>query len=278
MDLTRCATAQEFLDATYDVRAAEPLRTNVFGSVAGSVATGLRNYDAYFWWLLHDEDRLAGFAMRTVPHGLLIGPMSVGAAEVLGSGVARDDAELPSVTGSSELVTSFLGGLAAGGVTRASHAGRTDVLYAIDELNEPTVDGAARLATKDDLDLVMKWGRAFHDELEIPTQSDQSVRPRLDAGAFFLWTVDGTPVSMAGHAEPVASPGAIVARVGPVYTPAHERGHGYAAGATAAVTRELMVSGHRVMLFADAANPISNGVYQRLGYYRCDEVVHYDFD
>jgi len=62
--------------------------------------------------------------------------------------------------------------------------------------------------------------------------------------------------------------------VAPVYTPPEHRGRGYAAAATAAVTRRLLDAGTReVLLFTDLANPTSNRLYRRLGYRPVEEVV-----
>ena len=81
---------------------------------------------------------------------------------------------------------------------------------------------------------------------------------------------------MAGHANPVATPSGLVTRVGPVFTPAENRGRGYGSALTAALSSELLRGGSRVMLYADADNPTSNGVYQRLGYRLLDDVVQFD--
>jgi predicted GNAT family acetyltransferase len=51
-----------------------------------------------------------------------------------------------------------------------------------------------------------------------------------------------------------------------VYTPKEHRGRGYASAAVAAVSRMLRDQGARVTLFTDQANPVSNAIYQRLGY------------
>ena len=57
------------------------------------------------------------------------------------------------------------------------------------------------------------------------------------------------------------------ARVGPVYTPPGLRGHGYASAATAAVSQQALDAGAGdVVLFTDLANPVSNSIYQRIGY------------
>jgi predicted GNAT family acetyltransferase len=58
-----------------------------------------------------------------------------------------------------------------------------------------------------------------------------------------------------------------ICKVAPVYTPPHQRGHGYGTAATAAVTRHAIETGTpEVLLFTDATNPVTNSIYQRLGY------------
>ncbi len=67
-------------------------------------------------------------------------------------------------------------------------------------------------------------------------------------------------------------------RVDPVYTPAHLRGHGYAAAVTAEVSRAALAAGATdVVLFTDAANPTSNALYHRLGYIPIADWASYDF-
>ena len=84
-------------------------------------------------------------------------------------------------------------------------------------------------------------------------------------GRVVLWTVDGVAVSMAR----VHAPAVGVSRIGPVYTPPEHRGHGYAAAVTAAAVDDALHRGARdVVLFADAANPVSTGVYRRIGFSR----------
>lgn len=70
------------------------------------------------------------------------------------------------------------------------------------------------------------------------------------------------PVNLTGWSPSSAT----VARLGPVYTPAGERGRGYGAAAVARLTHTLLVAGHRVVLFADADNPVANRLYERLGF------------
>jgi predicted GNAT family acetyltransferase len=78
-----------------------------------------------------------------------------------------------------------------------------------------------------------------------------------------LWELGGAPVSMAALTRRVAG----MVRVGPVYTPPELRGHGYASAVTAEVSRAALADGaEEVLLCTDLANPVSNSIYQHIGY------------
>lgn len=52
-----------------------------------------------------------------------------------------------------------------------------------------------------------------------------------------------------------------------VYTPKELRRRGYATSCVAALSQHLLDSGYKFCtLFADLANPISNSIYQKIGY------------
>jgi predicted GNAT family acetyltransferase len=79
---------------------------------------------------------------------------------------------------------------------------------------------------------------------------------------------------MAGHTPPAEGSARIVA----VYTPERHRGRGYAGAVTAAATRAAQRAGAReVVLFTDLANPVSNGLYRKLGYVGLRDYVELEF-
>ena len=286
MDVVRCATPEEFLATTTSYRGLDPIRANLLGSIAVAVAGGDRLYDAYWWWSINDsQGAVVGAALRTAPFGLSLGPMPLEAAALLAEAVARDDDQFPGVGGNEEVASEFLRAYRAGqspGSRRVATRGRMSVVYELSDLRVPKVEGASRLATLDDLDLVERWTREFQEfiEGEAPTLSEHDVAAlvaRVRSGTMSLWCVDDVPVAMAGHASPVKTPTGLVTRVGPVYTPAPFRGHGYGSAVTAALSATLLGLGSRVMLYTDATNPTSNGVYQRLGYERLDQVTQFKF-
>src|SRR5579863_8508199 len=125
-------SVEEFIAATNAVRAADPLRTNVIGSVSLAVSTGRSTYDGCHWWVVRDDDDVVGVAMRTGPFNMVLAPMTADAARALGERVVRFDDTLPGVTGSSGVLDAFLEGYVASkspGSKRATQEQRRDLLY-----------------------------------------------------------------------------------------------------------------------------------------------------
>jgi GNAT superfamily N-acetyltransferase len=139
-------------------------------------------------------------------------------------------------------------------------------LFRIDRLVEPRgVPGHAVVAGVAERDLLLRFSAAFQAEIGgLAVVTDAWVgRVMRGEDRAWMWEDEDRFVSVAGR-RPVAGRSA---RIGPVYTPPACRGHGYAAAVTAAATRDILGEGAVPVLFTDLANPTSNGVYQRLGYY-----------
>ena len=139
--------------------------------------------------------------------------------------------------------------------------------------------GAMRIAESDDIDLLEEWGVQFTLDCNLPEASSPDLRAvvRKKANQSIanksrtIWVVDGTPVSMAGAVR-TAKFGTSVAWV---YTPPAHRGKGYASQLVAELSQHLLDQGApRCLLFTDARNPISNAIYQRIGYrHACDYLL-----
>jgi GNAT superfamily N-acetyltransferase len=137
-------------------------------------------------------------------------------------------------------------------------------LFRLDELVPPLgVPGQARPACADDRALLIDWYGAFSDEADgLLHDPAEAVDRGLATGRIWLWCDGGRPVSLAARRAPEAGS----ARIGPVYTPPEQRGHGYASAATAAATSDILELGAVPVLFTDLSNPTSNRIYQQLGY------------
>ena len=276
MEVELLSGPEEFLSVTEEFRSSAPVLTNVLSSVPLGVAQGHRRYDACFWWVVRDRGRVCGAAMRTHPFALLLSPMPEAAARSLAGPISEHDPSLPGVHGPSRPVRSLVDALAERRPQRQATASGAQLIYELGALTMPQVPGHGRRGTPDDEALAQRWNELFHEELG-GTHTPEAVAHRLREGMTFFWDRGGRTVSLAGHAEPVDVPGGTLTRVGPVFTPREERRHGYAAAVTAALSRDLLDRGSRVMLYTDAANPTSNGVYQRLGYRQVGDVEIWEF-
>jgi len=203
----------------------------------------------------------------------------------------------------ASLATETLAGRPLGGVNaypeaaeafaaawRQATGGRVDEhmrnrLYRLAELTwpDPRPDGTPRLAGERDAALLTRWFGAFAREVNDFAQNADhaaAVRERLSYQGFTVWEAGeageagGGPVSLAGVTRQVAG----MARVGPVYTPPEARGHGYGSAVTAAASERLRTAGaEEVLLFTDLANPVSNSIYQRIGYRPVEDRVVLSF-
>jgi GNAT superfamily N-acetyltransferase len=140
------------------------------------------------------------------------------------------------------------------------------------------VPGELTFATEADVDVLLRYRRAFAIESGHAADLDgvdRAVRASLESGGCqAIWRVEGRPVSMAAVGKPQEG----MSRVAPVYTPPEERGHGYGSAATACVTQWAIDQGASdVVLFTDLANPISNSIYQRIGYRPVFDTVEVTF-
>ncbi len=142
---------------------------------------------------------------------------------------------------------------------------------------EPLPAGRARLVGEPDREQLIVWCGEFAVTVGevVPRDAGSWASTRFADKRYTFWeTPDGTPVSMAGMTSMVA--GQI--RIDPVYTPAHLRGRGYAGAVTVAVSRAALAEGATdVVLFANASNPTSNALYQRIGYRPLTDFAVYDF-
>ncbi len=214
------------------------------------------------------------------PPGLLsLTPLTPEHADTLAARLAGLGHELPGVSAEHSTATAFAEAWQRHtGATSTPRAYRIR-LYRLGTLTppKPLPEGRGRVAGEQDLEHIMRWCREFATAVGEAVSIDAGswAGTRFADKRYTFWeTPDGTPVSMAGMTPMVA--GQI--RVDPVYTPTRLRGRGYAGAVTVEVSRAALAEGAReVVLFADASNPTSNALYQRIGYLPVTEFAVYDF-
>ncbi|MFF3503363.1 GNAT family N-acetyltransferase [Streptomyces sp. NPDC003247] len=234
--------------------------------------------DAPVFGLLERAGEVCATFFRTPPRRLALTPLTPEEADCLAAHLAGLAHPLPGVNADRDTATSFAEAWQrhTGAIPTLHERKR---LYRLGTLTppEPFPEGRGRIAGEEDRERLMLWHREFVNDIgETPSADSSSwADTRIADGRVRFWqTPDGTPVSMAGMTPMVA--GQI--RVAPVYTPALLRGRGYGGAATVEVSRAALAAGAaEVLLFADLANPTSNGLYQRIGYRPVTDFAVYDF-
>ena len=224
-----------------------------------------------FGWWAGRCDEVGGAFMHTPPHPLLLTAVSADAAVELAAGLAGR--ALSGVNAYPDAARRFAAAWRdATGCSAAPLRGMR--LYRLAELTwpDPAPDGEPRVAADADVPLLAGWFAAFARETHGAAEEDHAaaVRDRLGYGGMSVWQAGGRPVSMGGVSRQVAG----MVRIGPVYTPPGLRGHGYASAITADLSRRARDAGaDEVLLYTDLDNPVSNSIYQRIGYRAVEDRV-----
>lgn len=260
--------AAEAWNANESFLARDPVRNNVLCTLLAQTSvegTPIR------CWFVADE----GVVFHSWdPFPAVLSTMTPEIAERLAAETAKTG--LPGAAGLPSEAAAFAGAYATVARRGASPA-EGQRIYEATAVTAPVgVGGRMRPATDEDVGLLADWLEGFSRETGDRPDSDARSRATaiVRAGRYWVWeTPSGSPVSSA-----LTAPAALgVVRVGGVYTPAAQRGQGYAAGVVAALTSRILANGERAILYTQLQNPTSNGVYQRIGYAAIAEVVRYSF-
>ena len=227
---------------------------------------------------VENRDEIVAVALMTPPRNLILSwiaddsTIDAIAHELRARGIA-----IPGVNGSADIVQKFV--LKWSELSRCSY--RVQMAQRIYQLtrvtNETRSAGNLREPGQSDEALLREWRAAFSMDAEgmDPRHArEDAALPMPPSRRMFLWEVEGVVVSMAGFAGP--TPNGI--RVAWVYTPPENRGKGFAGACVAALSQKLLDDGHKFcFLYTDLANPISNHVYQKMGYEPVTDAAVYSF-
>ncbi|MGW3038952.1 GNAT family N-acetyltransferase [Kitasatospora sp. NPDC001159] len=285
MTWTLSTSLDDFRDQAGDFLAARPAENTVLLTITHRLAeAGLDVFGerppVFGWWRGGDGGPVEGAFLQTPPFPPRLSAMPPAVAAELAVRLAAAGAEFTEVTGiggGAEAAHAF-----GAAWTAATGAERTvsvsERLYRLGELTDPPRPpaGRHRLAEPADRELVIRWYYEFLAEVKVRLPDvPKAVDEKIANGGLHLWADDGRPVSVAGTSPVLAG----MSRIGPVYTPADLRGHGYASAVTAAASAHVLGLGaQEVLLYTDLDNPISNSIYQQIGYRAVEDAVVLDFE
>jgi len=282
LEVQRFADAQLFLDETGPFLAEHEAEHNLlFGIAATLIIDPSRWRDRPYLAAIKRDGEVVAAALMTPPWNVVLSTTEdTDAIAALGHDLDRGRFTVPGVTASVGVARGF-SEVWAGRHGLTARRTMAERIYRADRITPPDgVDGSLRLGTSDDRDLLIDWMGGFLDEAlhgESHPRAETLVRADLESGSrtYYIWEVDGRPVSTAGVTGP--TPNGI--RVGPVYTPPDVRRRGYGSAVTAAASQAQLDAGRRfVFLFTDLANTTSNKIYQAIGYEPVIDVDQWSFE
>ncbi|MBV8196104.1 MAG: hypothetical protein JOY80_11335 [Candidatus Dormibacteraeota bacterium] len=277
MELHTTLDVEEYARAVIPFLESSPCSRNILRWIIELARSGTGGWIAppLFLWISAGDD-VAAAASWSAPYYVIVSEIPNKAATSVVEAVRRHSAlhDVPvlGVSGPRPAAeTTAAAWCVATGANSREHMAET--LYQVTQVHPvPRPPGERRKATADDLDVLTRWLIAFAEETGVPSSPDPAatLRNMVGRSECDVWVDGGEVVSMSGHRAPIAG----VTRVGPVYTPPLRRGRGFARRLVAEVSADaLRTTAARCMLFADRANPVSNFIYQQIGYEPFEERV-----
>lgn len=259
--------AKKFLSHCGDILSKSPAEHNLIFSICETAEAG-KWPDAKFAMLFDDDQFIVAGIQSSPKHNLILSKSDGGDIDLLAETLAEKKWSFPGIIGPSDVAALFANKWAA--ITGQKFNEYMDqIIYALSRVMMPQpVEGKMRMAAANDKTQVADWMMKFAQEslpkAEQMTKDEalKGAEDRIARGRIAIWDVNGAPVAQAGvHGTND------VARISLVYTPADQRGKGYASAVVAGLTQKLLADGRRFCcLYADARNPVSNSIYRKIGY------------
>jgi predicted GNAT family acetyltransferase len=225
----------------------------------GILDQGRSNPSKMKLWSFGSEE---AFALQTPPHFIVLGELNESQAKNLFLLLRGQD--FRGCMGPRDSATRFKAVLESFGVPM-----QLSMEQRIYELKtqpcKREVDGYAKEFQIEDLPLFYRWYTSFIRE-SLPYQVQPNMEEVLkitETKKIFFWKKDQRLVSMAARTRETPSG----SNISYVFTPPEERGRGFAQAITAHACEHAFREGKKkVFLYADLSNPISNHLYERLGF------------
>lgn len=149
-------------------------------------------------------------------------------------------------------------------------------IYQLDKVRiTPNKNGKLIKATSEHESTIAKWLYFFGQEAKMSITKERAkemAKSYITNQSVYLWEVEGQPVSMVNNSRRTKNG----VTVNAVYTPDEHKRKGYATNAVAALSQKLLDTGFQFCsLYTDAANPTSNNIYKKIGYYETGTSVVY---
>lgn len=279
MDVVAYTDPESFADAALPVFRRDPVRHTLALTVIRDLRGGrYPQREGRLLLGIVEDGAVIGAVFRTPPWPLGVSGLPARAVPLLAGYLADSGANLSGVSGPRGIADAF----AQEWQQRTGQPATLHMAmrqYRLEMLRPPQrVAGRARTADAADAPLLADWWQAFAEEAGIGVGNSvdaESVRASMRTGTHYgVWADGDSDVAYAAASRPIDG----MSRVGQVYTPPQHRRRGYGAAVTAAVSQWAADNGAAdVVLFTDLANPVSNSIYQEIGYVPVTDAAEYRF-
>ena len=285
MRLTIYSDVNEFYNSTYNLYMRHEAQNliplgNVIMGKEGKDKSGWRDPSNWFMAVVSDDNGALLAALMTPPHNMTLyaknNAIDEAAVQCLLAGIM--DTVVPGVIARKDIAKYFAQTYcSAKGMSYETSMDQR--IYELTDVNPDIPDiGKMRLADERDMYFLPYWIEAFNSAsdgadnplMRIP-QDAAAYLYRVEQKKLYVLEDDGMPVSIAGMTRELQT----VCGVAQVYTPPYLRKKGYATSCVAKLSRIILERGFtKCVLYTDLANPISNSIYQKIGYRPiCDSLM-----
>jgi predicted GNAT family acetyltransferase len=274
---------ESFYDRVYSFLIEREAENNLIFSILNTIKLNINTYGDQppLLILVKRNEKLELVSIQTPPFDLILSYTdNLQSIETMITSLIQKNIELPGVLGPKDSVLKFLN-LWAAKKNVNSKLKTNERIYKLTEVSKDTL-GIRRVirSTKKYHSLIIRWAKdfireAFPESFEVQIKNiEKRLEPDIEQGKFFLLLENNRVVSMVRKAGKTPNGNL----VNYVYTPPTLRKKGYATECVAYLSKHILGEGNQFcFLFTDLANPISNSIYQRIGYKPVIDVDQYDF-
>ncbi|MEE9376553.1 MAG: GNAT family N-acetyltransferase [Candidatus Lokiarchaeia archaeon] len=264
----------EFYDLSFPFLLKREVENGLLLSILNYLKKNIHRYGKEMPLLLAllEDDEIKLITLMTPPHNLIISYTDdMTSIEILIEELLKQKKELPGVLSFKEAANKFAK-LWCEKKSLKFQVLRNERIYKLEDVSKDTL-GTYKFtaATKIYQSLVLKWANEMLTEAlveiseEVLERSRNNIKKELEEGnsRIYLLFDNNEPVSMARKSGKTLNG----AGINLVYTPPPLRRKGYATECVAKLSKFILEEGNDYcFLFTDLSNPISNSIYQKIGY------------
>lgn len=273
----------KFIDLAFPFLLKKEAENNLAFMIINSLKENIHRYGDYKPYLIivSERDEIKLISIRTPPFNQLISYTNeLKTIDFLIEELIKKDVDLPGVLGFKQGTERFVK-LWCEKKGLQPQLVRHERGYKLVEVAKETIGNKTFIVgTESYQPEILKWAEEMILEAGLMTEANQmnrtlnQIKQDIKEHKIFLLEDNNQPVSMARKAGKTPN-GSLINFV---YTPPHLRRKGYATECVAKLSNLLLEEGNSYcFLFTDLANPISNSIYQKIGYRPVIDLDQYKF-